>query len=60
MLEYDGKLQQNEEEIELMMKEIEKELNFNQLLDKYGPEGLYKIADRLKEIADNDVRSIFK
>ena len=29
---------------------------FNALLSKYGPEGLYLIADKLKEIADEDVR----
>lgn len=36
---------------------VDKEINFNALLNKYGPEGLYMIADRLKEIADEDMRN---
>jgi len=28
---------------------------FEALLNKYGPEGLYTIANKLKEIADKDV-----
>lgn len=34
---------------------INKELNFEYLLRKYGPEGLYLIADKLKSIADDDI-----
>lgn len=31
-------------------------IDLNALLNKYGPEGLYEIADKLKEIADKDVK----
>jgi hypothetical protein len=37
---------------------VDKEINFNALLDKYGPEGLYMIADKLKELADEDMRNV--
>ena len=33
----------------------DRELNFYDLLNKFGPEGLYLIADKLKEIADKDM-----
>ena len=33
-----------------------KTIDFDALLNKYGPEGLYEIADKLKEIADKDVQ----
>ena len=36
---------------------VDKEINFNALLDKYGPEGLYMIANKLKELADEDMRN---
>lgn len=36
---------------------VDKEINFNALLHKYGPEGLYMIADKLKELADEDMRN---
>lgn len=36
---------------------VDKEINFNALLYKYGPEGLYMIADKLKSIADEDCRT---
>lgn len=32
-----------------------KDIDFEMLLGKYGPEGLYELADKLKKIADNDV-----
>lgn len=31
------------------------DIDFELLLNKYGPEGLYELADRLKNIADKDV-----
>ena len=33
------------------------EITFQYLLNKYGPEGLYQMADKLKEIADEDVEN---
>ena len=33
------------------------EITYDELLCKYGPEGLYEIADKLKQIADEDVRT---
>lgn len=36
---------------------VDKEINFNELLHKYGPEGLYMIADKLKSIANEDCRT---
>ena len=41
----------------IVLECADREINFNTLLDKYGPEGLYLIADKLKEIADEDVRN---
>ena len=41
--------------INLLPKSIHiEEINFNGLLEKYGPEGLFAIADKLKEIARED------
>lgn len=37
-----------------------KPLDINGLLSKYGPEGLYKLADLLKSVADEDVSDSFK
>jgi hypothetical protein len=36
---------------------VDKEINFSALLNKYGPEGLYIIADKLKELADEEMQN---
>ena len=36
------------------------EITYDELLSKYGPEGLYEIADKLKQIADEAVRQAMK
>ena len=36
------------------------EITYDELLSKYGPEGLYKIAEKLIETADEDVRQAMK
>lgn len=37
-----------------------KEIIYDELLSKYGPEGLYRIADKLIQVADDDINlSIF-
>jgi len=51
------KMEQNNEELYTLLECIDKEINFNALLHKYGPEGLYMIADKLKELADEHVRN---
>ncbi|MFW6281293.1 MAG: hypothetical protein ACOC1O_00685 [bacterium] len=33
---------------------------YDDLLNKYGPEGLYEIANKLKQIADEDVNTALK
>jgi len=45
----------NEDGLREILEDMDREINFNALLDKYGPEGLYMIADRLKELADEDM-----
>lgn len=35
------------------------EINFEELLSKYGPEGLYDIADKLKDIANKDISNVY-
>lgn len=47
----------NQEEIDNI---INNALDYEALLSKYGPENLYLIADKLKEIADNDVSLALK
>lgn len=32
------------------------EMTYDELLSKYGPEGLYEIAEKMKQVADEDVR----
>lgn len=51
---YDNNLKQDNTSF---LKYVEKEMNFEALLDKYGPEGLYIIADKLKAIADEDMKN---
>jgi len=34
---------------------IFKEINIQKLLDKFGPEGLYNLAQRLLDIANEDI-----
>lgn len=41
---------------EEMIIHYDKEINFNNLLNKYGPEGLYLISDKLKQLADEDIK----
>ena len=53
-MKYDNRLKSLQSKKE-RLEEIDKELNFNAMLSKYGPEGLYLIADKLKELADEDV-----
>ena len=36
------------------------DIDFEAMLHKYGPEGLYNIADKLKEVADKDVAKAMK
>jgi len=36
------------------------EITYDELLSKYGSEGLYEIADKLKKIADDDVESAMR
>lgn len=37
-----------------------KKITYDELLTKYGPEGLYSIADKLIQVADDDINlSIF-
>lgn len=43
-----------------LLNQMDKELNFEDLLNKYGPEGLYLLADKLKELADEDIRNALK
>ena len=38
-----------------VLEQADKDLNFDGMLSKYGPEGLYLIAGKLKQIADADV-----
>lgn len=45
----------NTSRIEQVLDSVSKELDFNKLLEKYGPEGLFIIADKLKEIAIKDM-----
>ncbi len=47
----------NNEGVEELLTEIDKEINFNELLNKYGTEGLYAIANKLMQLADEDVRT---
>ena len=47
----------NNEGVEELLTEIDKEINFNELLNKYGSEGLYAIANKLMQLADEDVRT---
>lgn len=47
----------NNEGVEQLLTEIDKEINFNELLNKYGSEGLYAIANKLMQLADEDVRT---
>ncbi len=56
----ESKLNISSSRVEQVLDSVSKELDFNKLLEKYGPEGLYIIADKLKEIADNDVNEAFK
>ena len=42
-----------------VLNSVSQEIDFNKLLEKYGPEGLYIIADELKEIADKDVSDAY-
>jgi hypothetical protein len=49
------KRQSSEHEVTLNCHQCEKDIDFDLLLSKYGPEGLYEIADKLKAIADDDV-----
>ncbi|MCK9574766.1 MAG: hypothetical protein WC979_03085 [Candidatus Pacearchaeota archaeon] len=35
------------------------EINFEELLCKYGPEGLYDIANKLKKLADEDISDTY-
>jgi MinD-like ATPase involved in chromosome partitioning or flagellar assembly len=42
-------------EINNLLDLINKEINFEDLLCKFGPEGLYLIAGKLIEVADKDI-----
>jgi len=44
----------------LELEYIKKEINFDRLLNKYGPEGLYLISDELKRVADKDMEEGLK
>jgi len=35
--------------------DFSQDIDFEYLLNKYGPEGLYELADKLKDIANEDV-----
>jgi len=35
-------------------------ITYDELLSKYGPEGLYEIANKLKQIADEDVKTALR
>lgn len=35
--------------------DFSQDIDFEYLLSKYGPEGLYELADKLKDVANNDV-----
>lgn len=52
-----NKVSVNEKEVAARLEQMDKDINFKALLDKYGPEGLYEIADKLKELADEDMAS---
>jgi hypothetical protein len=57
-MEYNDKMEIGEtsSDYKYLIDHIEHQIDFYELLRKYGPEGLYAIADRLKEIADEDMR----
>jgi hypothetical protein len=57
MIYEDDKMKRDSNAIYTLIECIDKEINFNAVLDKYGPEGLYMIADKLKELADEDIRN---
>ncbi len=43
-----------------MLKHINKEINFDNLLHNFGPEGLYLISDKLKKIADEHIQEAYQ
>lgn len=47
----DSKLKRNTNELPIWKDDI----NLDDILNKYGPEGCYEIADALKKIADKDM-----
>lgn len=52
-MEFDKNVKVNQEEQD---KIIDNALDYEKLLNEYGPEGLYLIAEKLKKIADEDMR----
>lgn len=42
------------------LEQIKKDINLQDLLNKYGPEGLYVMAQELMRIADQDVNEAYK
>jgi len=58
-MDYNKNIKQDKDSDALhsLLESIDKEIDFNALLDKYGPEGLYMIADRLEELADEEIRN---
>ena len=51
----DQNIKTNNDEIKFECPNCGEELNIEALLCKYGPEGLYDLAERLKRAADEDV-----
>lgn len=49
------KQDKNPHDIDINCPHCNKNIDFDYLLNKYGPEGLFEIADKLKEIAIKDV-----
>ena len=52
LLEFKEKRKVNKEAMKAM---INSAVDYDALLNKYGPEGLYMIADKLKEVANCDM-----
>lgn len=52
-----NQVSENKGQMAARLEQMDKDINFKALLEKYGPEGLYEIADKLKELADEDMRT---
>lgn len=51
----DSLMKRNDEQIKFYCPTCGSELDVNCLLEKYGPEGLYDLSDKLRSVADEDV-----